>query len=86
MMMRLDVNDLPDELEHAVQRIDTDKERIVLSRGGKDVAVLVPVEDLETLELLEDYLDLCAAQAAETDTAARGEAAIDWEEAVKTLP
>lgn len=84
-MTRLEVNDLPEELERALQRIDADNERIVLSRDGKDVAALVPVEDLETLEQLEDYLDLRAAQAAEGEAATHGETPIDWEEAVKTL-
>lgn len=39
-------------------------ERIVLDRHGKPVAAVVPFEDLELLERLEDEYDLAAARAA----------------------
>ena len=48
------------------------KERIVLTRRGRDLAALVPIEDLELLEQLEDRLDLDAARAALQDAAANG--------------
>jgi antitoxin Phd len=38
--------------------------RIVLQKGGKDVAAIVSVEDLELLEELEDRLDVEDARAA----------------------
>ena len=34
------------------------KERITVTRNGKPVAVLVPVEDAEALEALEERIDL----------------------------
>jgi hypothetical protein len=39
-------------------------ERIVLRRRGKDVAVLVPVEDLKLLEEIEDRIDIEEAKKA----------------------
>jgi prevent-host-death family protein len=39
-------------------------ERVALARRGKPVAVLVPVEDAEYLELLEDAMDMKAAREA----------------------
>jgi prevent-host-death family protein len=38
--------------------------RVVLDRRGKPVAAVVPFEDLELLERLEDRYDLEAARAA----------------------
>jgi prevent-host-death family protein len=40
------------------------KERIVISRKGKRLAAMVPIEDLELLEALEDKADLAAARKA----------------------
>jgi prevent-host-death family protein len=40
------------------------KERIVLERRGKPVAAVVPLEDLERLEALEDASDVKAARRA----------------------
>lgn len=38
--------------------------RVVLDRRGKPIAAVVPFEDLELLEQLEDRMDLDAARAA----------------------
>lgn len=45
--------------------------RILLHRHGKDVAAIVPVEDLELLKKLEDRMDLEAARAALNEKAPR---------------
>jgi len=42
----------------AVNRASFVGERTVIRRHGKDVAAVVSVEDLKTLEALEDRLDL----------------------------
>lgn len=52
------------------------KERIVLTRRGRDLAALVPIEDLELLEQLEDRLDLEAARAALKESADYG--TVSW--------
>jgi PHD/YefM family antitoxin component YafN of YafNO toxin-antitoxin module len=44
--------------QEAVSRVTKKKERIVLQRRGKDVAALVPLEDLALLEELEDRRDV----------------------------
>ena len=38
------------------------KERFVLTRNGKNVVALVPVEDLEMIEAIEDKIDLHEAR------------------------
>ena len=47
-----------------VNRVAYGKERVILSRRGRDLAAIVPLEDVELLEALEDRLDLDAARAA----------------------
>lgn len=39
-------------------------ERVILQRHGKDIAAVVPVEDLALLEALEDKIDLDVARKA----------------------
>lgn len=39
-------------------------QRVELERHGKSIAAVVPIEDLELLERLEDKLDLDAARKA----------------------
>lgn len=38
--------------------------RIIVHRNGKDVVALIPVEDLQLLEAIEDRLDVKAARKA----------------------
>ena len=47
-----------------VNKVAFGGERITLQRHGKDVAAIVPVEDLRLIELLEDKMDLETARAA----------------------
>ena len=42
-------------------------ERVVLTRHGRRVAAVVPIEDLELLEQLEDAADLDAVREALAD-------------------
>jgi prevent-host-death family protein len=51
-------------IAETINRAAFGKERVVLSRHGKPVAVLMPMADLELLEALEDRDDLRAAKKA----------------------
>ena len=44
-------------------------ERIVIDRYGKDRVAMVPIEDLERLQALEDAQDIADADAAMADPA-----------------
>lgn len=57
-------------------------ERIILTRHNKKLA-LVPIEDLEALEAMEDALDIRAADAAHKEAELHG--TIGWEEVKKEL-
>lgn len=63
-----------------LNRVRYTGERIVLRRRGKDLAALVPMEDLEILRALEDRVDLVAARKA---LAEKG--TIPWKDARKKL-
>jgi prevent-host-death family protein len=47
-----------------VNRSAYGKERIILTRRGKGIAAVVPIEDLELLERLEDEIDIREARKA----------------------
>ncbi len=47
-----------------VNRAAFGKERVVLTRHGKPLAAVVPVEDLQLIRAAEDAEDLAAARAA----------------------
>ena len=50
-----------DNLSELINRAAFGKERVVLTRRGKALAVLVPVEDMRRLEALEDQEDAAEA-------------------------
>jgi antitoxin Phd len=56
-----------ERLSTLVERVSSGKERVVLTRRGKAVAALVSVEDLATLESIEDRQDLEDARRALAD-------------------
>jgi prevent-host-death family protein len=59
------------------------KERIILTRRGKGLVAVVPIDDLEYLERQEDLADLQSAEVALTDPA--NEKRVPWEEVKKAL-
>jgi prevent-host-death family protein len=58
MVRHLSASKVRARLAEAVNRASFAGERTVIRRHGKDVAAVVSVEDLKTLEALEDRLDL----------------------------
>ena len=49
-----------DRLAEAAAHAEHGKDRVVLTRGGKAVAAVVPIEDLQALEAAEDAEDAAA--------------------------
>ena len=66
-----------------VNRSAYGKERVVLTRRGKGVAAVVPIEDLNLLEAIEDRLDLEDIEKALADPENRR--AIPWDKVKKDL-
>ena len=59
------------------------KERVVLTRRGKGVVAMVPIEDLKFLEAIEDRLDLEDVEKALADP--ENKKAIPWDKVKKDL-
>jgi len=66
-----------------LNRVAYGKNRVVLHRRGKDLAAIVPMEDLELLQKLEDRLDLEETRAALKEARRKGK--IPWEKIKKDL-
>lgn len=79
-MTRLAASKLRENLADVLNRVAYRGERILLQRRGKDVAALVPKEDLSLLEALEDSSDLEAARKALEELGT-----IPWEKVKKDL-
>jgi prevent-host-death family protein len=60
-----------------INRVAFGKERVVLRRRGKEVAAVVPIDDLRLLEDLEDRIDLIDARAALAETRKKGAKPLD---------
>ena len=57
-MTRLEASKAREEFSDTLNRVAYSHERILLRRHGKDIAALVPLEDLALLEQLEDKIDI----------------------------
>ena len=72
------ISEARESFSTTVNRVAFGRERVVLTRHGKRVAAVVPIEDLELLESLEDARDLEEVRAALADLGNRDR--IGWEE------
>ncbi len=79
----IDTSVVRDSLADTLNRVSYSKERIVIRRHGKDLAALVPIEDLMFLEALEDRMDLEEARAALAEVEEKG--TIPWEKVKQDL-
>ena len=70
-----------EQLSTVINRAAFGKERVVLTRRGKEVAAVVPIEDVKLLEELEDRIDLEEARAALAEVKSKG--TVPWEK-IKT--
>ena len=83
-MTRMTASKAQGQLTELLDRVATKRERVVLRRGGKDIAVIVPMDDLGVLEQeeLQDRLD---AKEAERRLKNPKEVPIGYEQARKRL-
>jgi prevent-host-death family protein len=76
-MTRLLTSKVREDFSDTINRVAYRGERIVIERRGKAVAAIVPLEDLEFLQAIENRTDLEAARAALADAKKHG--AVPWE-------
>jgi len=71
------------QFSEVVNRAAFGKERVILTRHGKGIVALVPIEDVQLLEALEDEIDLHEARAALAEAKKKG--TVSWEKFKKEL-
>ena len=80
-MARMTASEARENFATILNEVAFGGERILLHRHGKDVAAVVPIEDVELLEALEDKMDLEAARKALAENGPR----IKWEQLKKQI-
>ena len=61
-----------EKFSELLSRVGYAKERVAVTRRGKTIAAIVPIEDMELLEKLEDRIDLEDARKALTEARKKG--------------
>jgi prevent-host-death family protein len=68
-----------EEYSAFINRAAYGKERVRIAREGQDIAAVIPIEDLELLEELEDRIDIMEAFDALEEVTQKG-GVISWEQ------
>ena len=84
-MTRLAVSKACEDFSATLSRVAEKGERIVLHRDGKNIAALIPVQDLTLLEELEDRLDAEDLRAAKEEWEREGRQTTPLDGVVKEL-
>lgn len=82
-MDSINTTEARDNLADVLNRVAYAKDRVRITRRGKDVAAVVPIEDLELIERLENEIDIREAEKALKE--ARENGTIPLEELRKEL-
>ena len=77
--VHVSVSQARDGFAELVNRAAYKEERVIITRRGRAIAALVPIEDVAYLERLEDEYDLKVAEEAR----AEGGETIPWEDIEK---
>jgi prevent-host-death family protein len=84
-LTKLAASQARDAFSDTLNRVAYRGERIVLRRRGKDLAVIIPIEDLKLLEEREDEIDLREARKALAEMKRKGEKPIPYATVRKRL-
>ena len=71
-MTKLAASQARDTFSDTLNRVAYRGERIVLHRRGKDLAAIVPIEDLKLIQRVEDEIDLREAKKALAEMKRKG--------------
>jgi len=82
-MAEVSTVDARDQFSEIINRAAFGKERMILTRRGKALVAVVPIEDVKLLEALEDRIDLDEAKAALLESKKKG--TVSWEKIKKEL-
>ena len=84
-MPRITASKASQSFRETLNRVASKRERVIVRSQGKDVAAIVPMDDLAALEKLEDRQDLEQATRALADAKKKGERPIPWAKAKRKL-
>jgi prevent-host-death family protein len=86
MLRSITASEARDEFAEVINRVAYGGERVVIRRREKELAAVIPLEDLRLLErLIEQEEDRIDAEEARKALADPGNEAVSWEEAKKEL-
>jgi prevent-host-death family protein len=71
------------QFSEIINRAAFGKERVTLTRRGKEIVAVVPIEDVKLLEDLEDKIDLEEARSALAEAKKKG--TVSWDKIKKDL-
>lgn len=71
------------QFSEIINRAAFGKERVTLTRRGKEIVAVVPIEDVKLLEALEDKIDLEEARKALAEVKKKG--TVSWQKFKKEL-
>ncbi len=71
------------QFSEIINRAAFGKERMILTRRGKEIVAVVPIEDVKLLEALEDRIDLEEARTALLEAKKKG--TVFWQKIKKDL-
>jgi len=77
-MSNISTKEAREQLSTVISRAAFTKERVIVTRHGKAIAAVVPIEDVELLERLENRIDLEDARAALAEVKKKG--TVSWED------
>ena len=83
VMTRVNSAEVKKQLGQILARTARTKRRVMVTSRGKDVAAVVPIEDVRLLEEIEDRLDLDDARAALTSV--KREGTVAWKKIKRDL-
>nr|WP_166158076.1 prevent-host-death family protein [Neochlamydia sp. AcF84]NGY95887.1 hypothetical protein [Neochlamydia sp. AcF84] len=83
MSIRKDFYQAQREITKIANHIAFCHDRYILTRNGKDLAAIVPIEDLKMLETLENERDIEVARRVDEDIKKHG--TVKWKDAKKDL-
>jgi prevent-host-death family protein len=79
-MTRIPVTKARKTLSDVVSHVAFGGDRVVLSRNGRDLAAIIPMDVYRRIEAEEDRLDLADLRRAKREADERGEKPIPYEE------
>ncbi len=78
-MVKVETREARENFSHTLNLVAYGGQRVTLTRRGRAIAVLIPMEDASRLEELEDALDAQAGKKALAEFKKSGAKAVPWE-------